>query len=494
MARRAAGGACRKAQTSGCEVVVLMMPRMFIVRQERQEGRRRRARRFAPGLLAVLAAWVAFTLLTCGQSAAPPTTRHVVVISVDGMGASWLTAPPPNLRAPNLQRLQAEGSFAEGVEGVYPSVTYPSHTTLVTGRLPAEHGIYSNLASREPGKNLDDWFWFASAIKVPTLWDETRRHGLTSAAVSWPVTVGAKIDWDVPEIWDPKRGGAVDYQYIAKFATPGLIPEAMAVLGAPEPGADDDTVRARMAAYLLKKDKPNLLLVHLSGLDEAEHGHGPASAEAASTLERLDALIGELLAAVKEAGLEDSTDVFIVSDHGFLPVERQIRPNVLLAKAGLLRTDEKGEITGGKIMTVASGGTFFIYWPGSQNLRREVDVALRPLRNEGVVWGVLNRAALADLDAEPAVQMALEAPAGGSFGSAARGDVIMKEVTTKGTHGYLPFRKGLEASFIAWGPSIKKGVNLHRIPMTAIGPTILKTLGIQNPQFGAQPPLADIFK
>jgi predicted AlkP superfamily pyrophosphatase or phosphodiesterase len=410
------------------------------------------------------------------------------------MGASWLTAPPPNLQTPNLRRLQAEGSYAEGVVGVYPSVTYPSHTTLVTGRLPAEHGIYSNLASREPGKNPDDWFWFTSAIKVPALWDETRRNGLTSAAVSWPVTVGAKIDWDVPEIWDPKTGGAADYQYIAKFATPGLIPEAMAALGAPEPGADDDTVRRRMAAYLLKKYKPNLLLVHLAALDHAEHDYGPASAEAISTLGRQDTRIGQLLAAVKEAGLEDSTDVFIVSDHGFLPVTRQIRPNVLLAKAGLLQTDEKGAVTGGKIMTVASGGTFFIYWPESQNLRREVDAALRPLRDEGVVWGVLNRAALADLEAEPAAQMALEAPTGASFGGGAQGEVIRKEVAPRGTHGYLPFRKGLEASFIAWGPSIKKGVNLHHIPMTAIAPTVLKALGIENPQFGAQPPLADIFK
>lgn len=430
----------------------------------------------------------------CSERPTPPAARHVLVVSIDGLGASWLTAPPPNLRIPNLRRLQAEGSYAEGVVGVYPSVTYPSHTTLVTGRLPAEHGIYSNLASREPGKNPDDWFWFANVIKVPTLWDEARRHGLTSAAISWPATVGAAIDWDVSEIWDPKTGGAVDYQYIAKFATPGLIQEAMAALGGPGPGADHDTVRGRIAAYLLRKHRPNLMLVHLAALDAAEHNHGPASAEAVATLERLDARIGDLLAAVKDAGLENSTDVFIVSDHGFLPVERHIRPNVLLAKAGLLRADEKGVVTGGKIMTVASGGTFFIYWSESQDLRRKVDAALKPLRDEGVVWGVLNREALADMGAEPAVQMALEAPSGASFGGAAKGELVRNEAKPGGTHGYLPFRKGLEASFIAWGPSIKKGVNLHRIPMTAIGPTILKALGIENPRFGAEPPLADIFK
>ncbi|PYV02883.1 MAG: hypothetical protein DMG26_10465, partial [Acidobacteria bacterium] len=106
------------------------------------------------------------------QTAAPSAGRHVVVISVDGMGASFYAAPRPGLRIPNIRRLMEGGSYAEGVEGVYPTVTYPAHTTLVTGRPPAEHGVYSNLASREPGKNAGDWFWFASAIKVPTLWEE----------------------------------------------------------------------------------------------------------------------------------------------------------------------------------------------------------------------------------------------------------------------------------------------------------------------------------
>lgn len=471
-----------------------MIQWLSIVRQERQGWKSERLSRLALGLLAVVLSLGLLASPARAEGAAPPRARHVLVISLDGLSASWLTASPPNLRIPNLRRLQAEGSFAEGVQGVYPSVTYPSHATLVTGRLPAEHGIYSNLSSREPGKNTEDWYWFASALKVPTIWDEARRAHLSSAAISWPVTVGAAINWDVPEVWDPKTGAAVDYQYIAKFSTPGLVQEAMAALGLPEPGADDDTVRTRLAAYLLKKYKPNLLLVHLSALDEAEHDHGPQSAEAVATLERLDARVGELLAAIKEAGLQDTTDFFVVSDHGFLPVEREIRPNVLLAKARLLQADAKGAVTGGKISTLASGGAFFIYWPESQDLRAEVDTALKLLRDEGVVWGVLNRQALAEVGAEPAVQMALEAPSGASFSGNAKGEVVRKEREPGGTHGYLPFRQALDASFIAWGPSIKRGVNLHRIPMTAVGPTILKALGIEDPQFGAHPPLDDIFK
>ncbi len=435
-------------------------------------------------------------LAASAQSSLPGRagTRHVLVISVDGLGASFYMKPPPNVRMPNLVRLKEQGSFAEGVAGVYPSVTYPSHTTIVTGRLPVEHGIYSNLSSREAGKNPRDWFWFSSAIKVATLWDEARRHHLTSAAVSWPVTVGAAIDWNVPEIWDPAKGEVADLEYISKFSTPGLLEELAPALGPPQAGADDDTSRTRVAMAMLKKHRPNLLLLHLWSPDHEEHQHGPGSREAAAAVERIDARIGEVLVAVKEAGLQDSTNVFIVSDHGFLPTERELRPNVLLKSSGLLKADEKGNVTGGSIATVSNGGSFFIYWPDSEDFRRQVDDAVKPLRDQGLLWAVFDPQALKDLGSEPAARLALEAPEGLTFSSNARGEIVTPMKAPGGDHGYLPFRKGLEASFIAYGPGIRPGVNLHRIPMTAIGPTLLKALGINDPQFGTQPPLKEIFK
>jgi hypothetical protein len=435
-----------------------------------------------------------FSLYGQAQDSASGAGRHVVVISVDGMRASTYVALSPRARIPNLLRLKEEGSFAEGVEGVYPTVTYPSHTTIVTGRMPAEHGIYTNLSSRQPGKNSNDWFWLADAIKVPTLWDEARQHHLTSGAVSWPVTVHAAIDWNVPEVWDPAKGPSADFFYLAKLMDPLVGAELLGALGPPQPGTDTDTQKTRLAAYLIKAHKPNLMLLHLDAVDEAGHEHGPQSAEAASALEHVDAEIGDVLAAVKEAGLEGSTDVFVVSDHGFLPVERQIRPNILLAKAGLLTADDRGEVTGGKVATVSNGGSFFIYWPEGTDLKGEVVTALRPLLDQGLVWGILDRPALRDLGAEPAAQMALEAADGTAFASSARGELVSRLETPGGTHGYLPFRKGLEASFIAWGPDVKPGVDLHRVPMTRIGPTVLKAMGIKAPTFGKEPPLTDIFK
>jgi predicted AlkP superfamily pyrophosphatase or phosphodiesterase len=265
-------------------------------------------------------------------------------------------------------------------------------------------------------------------------------------------------------------------------------------IGPPQPGQELDVTRTHLATFILKKHKPNLLLVHLVDLDEHEHQFGPDSPQAAATLEKIDGHIGELLAADRAAGLADSTDVFIVSDHGFLPVQTEIKPNVLFVKAGLLTADEKGNVTGGRIDTVANGGSFFIYWPESEDLRPKVNEALKPLRDQGLLWAVLDRAALRELAAEPAAQMALEAPWGCAFSSGAAGDLLAKEKRTTGTHGYLPFRHELESSFIVWGPDIRAGVDLHTIGMTEIAPTILKAMGIDDRKFGDRPPLEEIFK
>lgn len=466
--------------------------------------RRTAQQNYAPGFwkrliwtTLVYAAWLfSFSAAALAQqppASQPPQERHVLVISVDGMGAELYDRLAPRIHLSHLPRLRREGSYADGVLGVYPTVTYPSHTTMVTGRMPAEHGIYTNLSSRQPGKNSEDWFWFTKSIKVPTLWDEARARHLTTGAVFWPVTAGAPIDWDVPEIWDPHAASQVDPAYVAKYATPGLLFEALLELGPPQQGQELDVTRTRLAAFILKKHKPNLFLVHLCDLDEQEHEFGPDSAQVAATLEKIDRHIGELLAADQAAGLADSTAVFIVSDHGFLPVQTEISPNTLFVKAGLMTVDGRGALTGGRIATVPNDGSFFIYWPESEDLRAEVSEALRPLRERGVLWAILDRAALRDLGSEPAAMMALEAPSGYFFSGKAAGELLTRTGAT-GTHGYLPFRRELESSFIAWGPDIKPGVNLHTIRMTAIAPTILKAMGIDDPKFGEEPALTEIFK
>jgi predicted AlkP superfamily pyrophosphatase or phosphodiesterase len=236
------------------------------------------------------------------------TTPHqpVLMISIDGMRPDYVTqADAHHLRIPTLRRILAEGAHAEGVTGVFPTVTYPSHTTLVTGVWPSVHGIVNN-SRFDPDRNLTGaWYWYADQIKVPTLYTAAHAAGLSTASVSWPVTADANaIDFLIPEYWrgdTPSGPINPDDRFLlnalsrpdneltriaARTATPYMMGNDTTLAG--------DEVRTRYSLDILQQHRPIFMTIHLSSLDEEEHLHGPFSPEADADLEGLDAMVGRL--------------------------------------------------------------------------------------------------------------------------------------------------------------------------------------------------------
>lgn len=149
---------------------------------------------FRRAMAAAAAAAVALAAVTPATAAAPPTpgTRradHVILVSIDGLVPDAYLRPQ-EYAMPNLQALRASGSWAEGVIGQYPSLTYPSHTSIATGVRPARHGITQNTAF-DAKNGSRQWLMDARLVKAPALWNVARAAGLTTAALSWPVTAGA---------------------------------------------------------------------------------------------------------------------------------------------------------------------------------------------------------------------------------------------------------------------------------------------------------------
>ena len=131
-----------------------------------------RRRASPPAWLAALALAFVLALVTDAVRAAPAPAgeRFAVLVSIDGLMPASYTAPDAlGLSVPNLRRLVAEGASAEGVVGVLPSVTYPSHTTLLTGTPPGTHGIPFNTYFDPLGRSNDAWLWYAREVRVPTL-------------------------------------------------------------------------------------------------------------------------------------------------------------------------------------------------------------------------------------------------------------------------------------------------------------------------------------
>jgi predicted AlkP superfamily pyrophosphatase or phosphodiesterase len=281
--------------------------------------------------------FISAALLTLSPlHAAPP---KVVMISIDGLRGTLLSSlPERNLNTPNLNAIVKQGAVADGLIGVFPTVTYPSHTSLVTGVSPAVHGIVGNGLFDPEHKMNGAWYWYSEQIKVPTVWDSARKKGLHTAAVSWPVTVGAAIDANFPE--DRPFRTYEDKMLFRAISTPGLLNEYEKAAGEFPFEHVDDHLRAQMAVFLLHTRKPDLLLVHFIDLDHQEHIYGPDSPQAMHTLEAIDDYVGMIQKQVAAEGLAQQTTFLIVSDHGFLAVDKAFHPDAMLNSLGLLGSDE----------------------------------------------------------------------------------------------------------------------------------------------------------
>lgn len=417
--------------------------------------------------------------------------RRALVISIDGLDARYLKRRDEyGLKIPNLRRLMAEGAWAEGVTTVYPSVTYPAHTTIVTGAYPSRHGILGNEALYAPVNVAHrEWYWYARDIRAETLWDAARQKGLKVGMVSWPVGVGAG-DYNVPEII--RFGGALrdTLKRIRENAVPeGLLDEIEKrdrALYAQASRDEQDDMRTRLASYLITEKRPDLVFVHLLDLDHFEHERGPFTPDALAIVEKADAYLGRLLDAARAAGTLSDTAVFIVSDHGFMPISKLFHPGVLLERAGLLKVreerDEKGEafsvITEWRAMPFVTNGSCAIILKDENDREalRRVREIFGPLAGREGVRDVFEGKALRVLNANPRAALMMEAADGFAFGPNYTGDVITAS-KDRGAHGYLPQRPDYYASFVAAGP----GINHQQLPvirMIDVGPTIASVLGL----------------
>jgi predicted AlkP superfamily pyrophosphatase or phosphodiesterase len=374
--------------------------------------------------------------------------------------------------------LEKEGASAEAVETIYPSTTYPAHATIVTGLPPRAHGIYSHLASLDPTEKARPWCWFAQALRAPALWDVARASGRRIAALSWPVSAGAAIHHNIPEIWNPALPDPnLDYETPAQHSTPGLFAEVARVLMPMLGKADPDQIRGEAAIYLWNHYRPDLLLVHFIWYDSKAHAFGPASPEALTALESAEQAIGKIRDAISS---DPATTLVVLSDHGFVPVEKEAAPLVVLAQHGLFTRGADGTLALRRLGAVSAGGSLAAYWleEPSADDRRRLAAALDLLCTTGAVQEIVDRRQLEALGADPDAELMIEAAPGFCFSDRLEGPVVSGSPEDRGTHGYFPSRSGMEATFIAVGREIAPGESLGRISLMQIAPTLAQVMGL----------------
>jgi predicted AlkP superfamily pyrophosphatase or phosphodiesterase len=461
--------------------------RHLICRSYSQHIRKKASMRF---LYFAIAALSAVSLL-------PAQTQSMLMISVDGMRPDYvLHADEHGLRLPTLRRIMKEGTYAEGVTGVLPTLTYPSHTTLVTGVWPAQHGIFNNQRF-DPEHNMDGaWYWYADQIRVPTLWSAAHAAGLKTASVGWPVTADSRdIDFLIPEYWRASVSVPTnpDDLFLMNALSRPLneLNNIEARAGIPYMAGNDtsfagDEIKTAYALDILKQQKPQFMTIHLSSLDEEQHLHGPFSAQANADLERLDGMLKRLIE--QERHNDPGAVVVIVSDHGFVNISHKVNLGAAFVDDGLMQSSAAG--TPGALAWQAQpwgfGGMFAImlHDPNDVATKQKVRALLDKLAAQpgNGIEDILDTPQIAALGGPPDATYIVTLRKGYAPGVSLSGPLVTDIPGRQGNHGYNPATTPeMRASFFAAGPGIAGGKNLGVIDMRSIAPALADLLGISLP-------------
>ena len=434
---------------------------------------------------AIPAAVVAVILATASILAqGPRRDRHVIVISLDGFAAYALA--DPMIPLPTLRALARDGVMAEAMIPVNPTVTWPNHTTIVTGVPPERHGLLYNglpvraaAGSKDAPVRIEAHVDKGTLVTAPTVYDAAHAAGLTTAEMDWVAIENAPtITWSFSEYSKPQ--GSLQREMV----TAGVVTDADLERFAKAPITFRDEIWTRAAEFVIRTHKPNLLLYHLLTTDSMQHQAGARTLGAQTSLVLADTRVARLVAACREAGILANTTFVVLSDHGFKTYTRRIRANVMLKAAGL----------GDQAWAIAEGGSAMIYVTAPAPERaKTIDAIKAAFTGADGVSKVLTPADLAAAEypsPETMTRMAevvVAASEGVAFADGVDGAAIEPVPAGAGAHGYLNSDADMRAIFIASGAGVKAGAPLGVIHNLDIAPTIARWLGVPLPSAIGQP-------
>ena len=421
---------------------------------------------------------LAFALLAAAAAFAQP--KHVILITVDGGAAFHLENP--NLVLPNIRALAQQGVWAESSESVFPSITYPSHTTLITGVYPRKHGV---LANELPQAGSDMMINAASLPRVKAIWtktifDSAKAKGLSTAAFAWPETIAdPNIDYN---LGGRSRESATPetnpwFNELRANGVPVDIARAIRRSGASGVTVDDAVTLA--ACDTIRNHKPNLLAIHLVNTDHEQHTYGADHPLAHASLTEADAMIGRLVKATKDAGIYDQTVFIITADHGFTSVYWEINLAPFFAEAGL--TDKVKIYEGGWAPFLRLLPNFDKAADGPKLERvfarlRQIPQLQRIYKSEEYPSIGLPRFEDSDrvrgqflLVLDPDTYF-VEAPDSST--------ALRRRKRPAHGHGYFPTSPKMYPMLVLAGPALKKGARIGHVKSTDIAPTISELLGL----------------
>ncbi len=211
----------------------------------------------------------------------------VMLVSVDGLRADYIQKHQP----PNILKIIKQGIYTTDMIPSYPSLTFPNHFTIATGRYPGHHGIVSNgfydSARKEfynafDGKIANDYTWYEGE----PIWNVAEKNGVIAHTIDW-VGSSAHVGQMDPTCYT---------NYDAKITFAQKIDKAFEALAMPE------------------DVRPHFITLYTAEVDDSGHYNGPYSDKTVAALMNVDREIGRLWDKIQESKLP--INLIVVSDHG----------------------------------------------------------------------------------------------------------------------------------------------------------------------------------
>jgi predicted AlkP superfamily pyrophosphatase or phosphodiesterase len=361
-----------------------------------------------------------------------------MLVSIDGFRADYIDRG----LTPNLAAMSREGAHAPYMLPSFPSLTFPNHYTLVTGRVPDRNGIVNN-TMRDPalGKfslsNRDatsDGRWWAEAEPI---WVTAQKHGLHTATMFWPGTE-ASIHGVRPDHWVPFDDNLTARQRVDKLLS-----------WIDEPGP-----------------RPAFDTLYFDDIDHAGHEAGPESPQVDAALRTVDDALGYLIEQLRRRGLYDTMNIVVLSDHGManVPVgnivfaDEETDLNALDAVSfGVMSTfNPKPGVDTSRAVARLLGPHQHMRCYRKEDLPARLDYGKNPrvpaylcLADTG--WAIISHEALA----KRTMPM------------------------SRGEHGYDNLEPAMRALFVAHGPAFAHGASIAPFPNVDVYPLLAHLLDLQ---------------
>ena len=410
-------------------------------------------------------------------------TNKMLVISLDAVGSKDLKFLET---LPNFSRLVRQGAICRHVKSVCPSLTYPAHVSIVTGKLPSHHKIVNNLRF-QPKRENPDWFWQRRFFRGTTLYDEARKAGLKTASLLWPVTGKADISYNLPEVWSNRFW---DNQLMVSFrnGSPWYELDLFKRYGHMLDGIRQPMLDHFVQASLLRTIshyRPDLTLAHFTDVDTIRHEFGVDSKEAEEALKRHDLRIGELLGLIDRLGETKTTNIILLGDHFQKNVNQVLYPNYHIVQKGW--ANRKGNrLSKWEVAAQTCDGACYIYLKNRKDKERMLQVALwlkewKSSPGSGI-RAVYTGKQAREKGADPRCSFMLEAEDGFYFKNGC-GEPQQKAKkgngVHRGAHGYDPDRPDYDTFFLASGPDFQPGIQIPGMYLIDEGPIMARALGLE---------------